>query len=518
MLRYQLLPPDIVDRDEFVAFWQADAHSNSRRAAENKAKRRLRFDVDLEFGLQSRTGRTLELTGSVAAEVVPGCPAEGADPRAPRARARRRHATAADRGVRRGTGPLGARRGGTDAHPRRHPPRVAAAVRGEERQPLPRLGRPAARPGHARVPERPPRTGVPGAEVRNRHAARGLRPGHRALVVVRPVDVAVPGRQPARRHASWPRRCSPNSPSRCCCPPSPPRPAPPSTGWRPRTVHRQRAHRRGTARRSGICWPATSARPRAGQRHHRRRTRRRAVHPDPLPWPACTELAKADNFYRRLYASTEMQRVVAREHTSLLDDETRLDYETAFKRGGTDPQAPNVLVATPTLEMGIDIGDLSTVMLASLPRSVSSYLQRVGRAGRLTGNALNLAYVTRPRRTPAQAVRPAVGDQGRGAAARDVPAAPRRSCAASTSPTSSTSSPATPQLEPPTDARSVLGDDGRRQLAGAPAGDRCDRQRRAARPFPRPVRRAPERGFRREPAGVGQRPARGWTERAHAAR
>ena len=50
MLRYQLLPPDLVDRDEFVAFWQPDAHPNSRRAAENKAKRRLRFDVDLEFG------------------------------------------------------------------------------------------------------------------------------------------------------------------------------------------------------------------------------------------------------------------------------------------------------------------------------------------------------------------------------------------------------------------------------------------------------------------------------------
>ena len=87
-------------------------------------------------------------------------------------------------------------------------------------------------------------------------------------------------------------------------------------------------------------------------------------------------------------------RVVAREHTSLLDDETRLAYENGFKAGADDPQAPNVLVATPTLEMGIDIGDLSTVMLASLPRTVASYLQRVGRAGRLTGNALNLAFVT----------------------------------------------------------------------------------------------------------------------------
>jgi Zn-finger nucleic acid-binding protein len=43
--------------------------------------------------------------------------------------------------------------------------------------------------------------------------------------------------------------------------------------------------------------------------------------------------------------------------------------------------------------MGIDIGDLSTVVLASLPRTVASYLQRVGRAGRLTGNALDLVFV-----------------------------------------------------------------------------------------------------------------------------
>ena len=53
-----------------------------------------------------------------------------------------------------------------------------------------------------------------------------------------------------------------------------------------------------------------------------------------------------------------------------------------------------MLVATPTLEMGIDIGDLSAVLLASLPKTVASYLQRVGRAGRLTGSALNLAFVT----------------------------------------------------------------------------------------------------------------------------
>lgn len=124
----------------------------------------------------------------------------------------------------------------------------------------------------------------------------------------------------------------------------------------------------------------------------------------------------ADNFYRKMYATTDVRRVVAREHTSLLPAEVRLAYESEFKKTDPPPDAPNVLVATPTLEMGIDIGDLSAVLLSSLPKSVASYLQRVGRAGRLTGNALAMAYVTSrgdqlprfkdPRRTINGEVRP----------------------------------------------------------------------------------------------------------------
>ena len=100
------------------------------------------------------------------------------------------------------------------------------------------------------------------------------------------------------------------------------------------------------------------------------------------------------NFYRGLYLAGNPSRIVAREHSSILSDKTRREYEDGFKGNTDNPAAPNVLVATPTLEMGIDIGDLSSVMLASLPRTVASYVQRVGRAGRLTGNALNLAFVT----------------------------------------------------------------------------------------------------------------------------
>lgn len=99
-----------------------------------------------------------------------------------------------------------------------------------------------------------------------------------------------------------------------------------------------------------------------------------------------------DNFYRRLYTGAQLRRVVAREHSSILDAKERKRTEDGFKAGGGDPSAANVLVATPTLEMGIDIGDLSTVMLSSLPPTVANYVQRVGRAGRLTGNALIVAF------------------------------------------------------------------------------------------------------------------------------
>lgn len=44
-----------------------------------------------------------------------------------------------------------------------------------------------------------------------------------------------------------------------------------------------------------------------------------------------------------------------------------------------------VCVATSTLEIGIDIGDVDTVVLAEMPRSVSGFLQRIGRGNRRTG-------------------------------------------------------------------------------------------------------------------------------------
>jgi ATP-dependent helicase YprA (DUF1998 family) len=98
------------------------------------------------------------------------------------------------------------------------------------------------------------------------------------------------------------------------------------------------------------------------------------------------------DYYRDLYRGGAVRRIVAREHTGLLDGPRRAALETSFKQGGS-PDAPNVLACTPTLELGIDIGDLSIVTLTSLPRSTAAYLQRVGRAGRRTGNALVVAVL-----------------------------------------------------------------------------------------------------------------------------
>ncbi|VDG75448.1 ATP-dependent RNA helicase [Actinobaculum suis] len=99
----------------------------------------------------------------------------------------------------------------------------------------------------------------------------------------------------------------------------------------------------------------------------------------------------ADGYYANLYTSRSPRTVMAAEHSSLLSEKERAHLETQFKGKKNEPaapDAPNVLVATPTLEMGIDIGDLSTVFLSSLPKTVANYQQRVGRAGRKTGNSL----------------------------------------------------------------------------------------------------------------------------------
>ncbi len=64
-------------------------------------------------------------------------------------------------------------------------------------------------------------------------------------------------------------------------------------------------------------------------------------------------------------------------HRAGLLPEDRRRVEEDFREGRI-----NAVVATPTMELGIDLGDLDAVVMAHLPRSISSYIQRAGRAGR----------------------------------------------------------------------------------------------------------------------------------------
>lgn len=105
-------------------------------------------------------------------------------------------------------------------------------------------------------------------------------------------------------------------------------------------------------------------------------------------------------YYGRLYSSGDLVRIHAHEHTGLLEREDREQVENDFKRGKKEqrrPWDPNVLSCTPTLELGIDIGDLSSVILCSVPPGKAQFLQRVGRAGRTDGNSLVMVTAnTRP--------------------------------------------------------------------------------------------------------------------------
>jgi len=97
-------------------------------------------------------------------------------------------------------------------------------------------------------------------------------------------------------------------------------------------------------------------------------------------------------YYGKLYSGGDMVRISAMEHTGLLERDDREERERVFKRGDDRrPWDTNVLSCTPTLELGIDIGDLSSVILCSVPPGQAQYLQRTGRAGRKDGNALNMA-------------------------------------------------------------------------------------------------------------------------------
>jgi ATP-dependent helicase Lhr and Lhr-like helicase len=74
-------------------------------------------------------------------------------------------------------------------------------------------------------------------------------------------------------------------------------------------------------------------------------------------------------------------------HHSSVSLEERAAAEERFHRGTNTS-----IVCTSTLELGIDIGDLDLVLQANAPSTVSSFLQRLGRTGRRSGQQANTTF------------------------------------------------------------------------------------------------------------------------------
>lgn len=399
--RYRLLPPDLVDRDEFQEFWKAPTERSVPTAVLTRVKRRLQFDLAMEFGLQSRVGRTLELTGSLAASV------EASEP-ALRSAGRKVLADVPADGVIDGLDPAST----SDEAVVRWVRGVLERMRDrgaiehewftryieEDGKRWPIWG---GRPRGVGMPAFPPGRDAPGHPRVGTNAPTGDDARRTHLDVVSSAQ---------SWYAIWARKVLSTTAA---------------DGVRLTTALLAELERSGLLKSHPVSGGAATAYmlPASSIVVEPISFTGRGSEPNRLECDVCRnpvtgttdavlQLATGpcvsarcpghltmlhiedENYYRTLYDEGSVRRVVAREHTSLLDTAVRLEYENGFKASSADPSAPNVLVATPTLEMGIDIGDLSTVMLAGLPRSVASYLQRVGRAGRLTGNALSVATVT----------------------------------------------------------------------------------------------------------------------------
>jgi ATP-dependent helicase Lhr and Lhr-like helicase len=86
----------------------------------------------------------------------------------------------------------------------------------------------------------------------------------------------------------------------------------------------------------------------------------------------------AERVARQLSERLGEQAVTA--HHGSMAKEHRLAAEQRLKHGGL-----KALVATASLELGIDIGDVDLVCQLGSPRSIASFLQRVGRSGHAVG-------------------------------------------------------------------------------------------------------------------------------------
>lgn len=114
-----------------------------------------------------------------------------------------------------------------------------------------------------------------------------------------------------------------------------------------------------------------------------------------LCWFACepgeAHRRTRNRFFERFYKerAASLRKVRAREHTAQVASDEREKREQEFREGSLP-----ILFCSPTMELGVDISDLSVVNLRNVPPTPANYAQRSGRAGRSGQPALVYTYCT----------------------------------------------------------------------------------------------------------------------------
>ncbi|MDO5628237.1 MAG: DUF1998 domain-containing protein [Mobilicoccus sp.] len=89
-----------------------------------------------------------------------------------------------------------------------------------------------------------------------------------------------------------------------------------------------------------------------------------------------------DDHYRDLYRTVTPIGMRVVEHTAQWVSTKAAAVQQNFIRGEV-----NVLSCSTTFELGVDVGELQSVMMRNVPPKTANYLQRAGRAGRRTSSA-----------------------------------------------------------------------------------------------------------------------------------
>jgi superfamily II DNA or RNA helicase len=98
---------------------------------------------------------------------------------------------------------------------------------------------------------------------------------------------------------------------------------------------------------------------------------------------------KPNPFFQKIYTRdySRQKPMLGEDHTGQLRNEDRIDRESKFKDGEI-----SALFCSPTMELGVDISQLSVVHMRNVPPSPANYAQRGGRAGRSGQAALVFTF------------------------------------------------------------------------------------------------------------------------------